>query len=96
MTETYSGPTRIEDIEDDTGVLSPGLDRRADEILAAAGQQTVGSRPLRQAVREDAAQARDWGRDRAERLRGAVEAEPMKATLYALGIGLLIGMLAAR
>ena len=96
MTETYSGPTRIEDIEDDTGVLSPGLDRRADEILAAAGQQTVGSLPLRQAVREDAAQARDWGRDRAGRLRGAVEAEPMKATLYALGIGVLIGMLAAR
>ena len=96
MTETYSGPTSIEDIEDDTGGAAAALDRRADEILAAAEHRTVGSRPLRQAVQEDAAQARAWGRDRAGRLRGAVEAEPMKATLYALGIGVLIGMLAAR
>lgn len=96
MTETYAGPTSIEDIEDDMDGAAVGLDRRADEILAAAGHQTVGNRPLRQAVREDAGQARDWGRDRAGRLRGAVEAEPMKATLYALGLGVLIGMLAAR
>lgn len=96
MTDTYSGPTRIEDIEDDAGGTKAALDRRVDEVLAAAEHQAAGSRPLRQAVREDAAQARDWGRDRAGRLRGAVEAEPMKATLYALGIGVLIGILAAR
>ena len=96
MTDTYSGPTSIEDIEDDTDGAAAGLDRRADAILAAAEHQTAGSRPLRQAVREDAAQARDWGRNRAGRLRVAVEAEPMKATLYALGLGVLIGMLAAR
>lgn len=96
MSETYSGPTNIEDIEDDMDGAAAGLDRRADEIMAAAEDRSVESRPLRQAVREDAAQARDWGRDRAGRLRGAVEAEPMKATLYALGLGVLIGMLAAR
>jgi hypothetical protein len=40
--------------------------------------------------------ARDWGRTRAERVRRAVEDEPMKATLYALGLGVVIGMLMAR
>lgn len=96
MTETYSVPTSMDDIADNTGGTTAELGRRADAILADAEHSRVGSRPLRQAVREDAAQARDWGRDRAGRLRGAVEAEPMKATLYALGIGVLIGMLAAR
>lgn len=96
MTETYSGSIRIEDIEENTGGATAELDRRADDFLADAEDQTGGSRRLRQAVREDAAQARDWGRDRVVRLRGAVTAEPIKATLYALGLGVLIGMLAAR
>lgn len=96
MTDTYAGSPRIEDIEDDAGSEAAALDRRADAILADADHQLAGSRPLRQAVREDAALARNWGHDRAGRLRGAVEAEPMKATLYALGIGVMIGLLAAR
>jgi len=96
MTDTYAGPTSIEDIEDDAGSATAELDRRADAILADAEHQRAGSRPLRQAVRDDAAEVRSWGRDRAGRLRGAVEAEPMKATLYALGIGVVIGLLAAR
>lgn len=96
MTDTYSGPNSIDEIEDDSGGTTAELERRADAILAGAERQAAGSRPLRQAVREDAAQARAWGRNRAGQLRGAVEAEPMKATLYALGIGVLIGILAAR
>ncbi|RZI99757.1 MAG: hypothetical protein EON90_10255 [Brevundimonas sp.] len=95
MTETYTGPTNVEDIDDDTDA-SAALDRRADEILAAAEERTYGARPLRQAIREDAVQVRDWGQTRTERLREAVEAEPVKATLYALGIGVVIGLLAAR
>jgi len=38
----------------------------------------------------------DWGRARAGRLRHTVEDEPIRYSLYALGIGLLIGLLAAR
>jgi hypothetical protein len=40
--------------------------------------------------------AGDWGRTRAQRLRGSVESDPVRASLYALGIGVVIGLLAAR
>lgn len=96
MTETYTGTTTIEDIETDADTPTAALDRAADAFLAQDEARRPGVRPLRQAVREDAAQARDWGRHRADSLRGAVEAEPVKATLYALGIGVVIGLLAAR
>lgn len=96
MTETYTGSTNVEDIEDDTAGSIAELDRRADAILADAEERSFGVRPLRRAVREDAATVREWGQSRAERLRGAVEAEPVKATLYALGVGVVIGLLAAR
>lgn len=94
MTETYTGPANVEDIEDDLDAPTADLDRRADEILAEG--RTYGVRPLRQAIREDALQARAWGMTRRDRLREAVETEPLKATLYALGIGVVIGLLAAR
>ncbi|MDI1326681.1 MAG: hypothetical protein PSV23_07755 [Brevundimonas sp.] len=95
MTETYTGPTNVEDIEDDTDT-STALERQADAILANDENRSFGAPPLRQAVREDAATARDWSRNRVAGLRGAVEAEPVKASLYALGIGVVIGLLAAR
>ena len=94
MTETYTGPTNVEDIEDDADSATATLDRQADEILAE--DRSFGARPLRRAIREDALQARNWGRTRTERLRHAVEEDPVKASLYALGIGVVIGLLAAR
>ncbi|HWQ85277.1 hypothetical protein [Brevundimonas sp.] len=92
MTETWTGPTNVEDIEDDGDTPTAALERRADVILEADERR----RPLRRAIPEDVRQARDWARARAERLRGAVEAEPVKASLYALGLGVVIGLLAAR
>jgi hypothetical protein len=94
MTETYTDATNVEDIEDDADTSAARLERQADEILAE--DRSFGARPLRQAIREDALQARDWGRTRTERLRHAVEEDPVKASLYALGIGVVIGLLAAR
>ncbi|MGZ9099389.1 MAG: hypothetical protein ACXW3O_06775 [Brevundimonas sp.] len=96
MTDPYAGATPAEDIEDAADSTSARLDRQADAILREAEARAFEPRPLRQAVREDAAQARDWGRERAARLRGAVETEPVKATLYALGLGVVIGLLIAR
>lgn len=90
--DDLDGAPTVEDIEDDDG-LGGALDREADAILLA---ERAHHRPLRQAVREDAVAARDWGRNRVGSLRGAIEAEPLKATLYALGAGVLIGLLAAR
>lgn len=94
MTETYSADRIADDIDDGVDTPSSRLDRQADAILDEG--RAFGARPLRDAVREDAAVARDWGRERAERLRGAVEAEPVRASLYALGIGVVIGMLLRR
>jgi ElaB/YqjD/DUF883 family membrane-anchored ribosome-binding protein len=96
MTDPYAGSTPVEDITDETDSLSAGLDRDADAILREAQTREAGVRPLRRAVREDAALARDWGRQRAIVAREAVQAEPMKATLYALGLGVVIGLLIAR
>lgn len=92
---TYTGPNP-EDIEDDIDLESARLQREADAILAGDDARATGPRPIHTAVREDAAAARDWGRVRAERLRQAVEDEPMRATLYALGLGVVIGLLIAR
>jgi hypothetical protein len=96
MSETYTGTTRPEDIEDAVDLESTRLERDADAILLEGEARTFEPRPIHEAVREDAEAARAWGRTRAERLRRAVEDEPMKATLYALGLGVVIGMLVAR
>ncbi len=93
MTEPYTGQTFADDIEDDADSTSARLDREADAILREGDRH---ARPLRRAVRDDAGLVRDWGQERAARLRSAVEAEPLKATLYALALGVVIGMLAAR
>lgn len=94
MTETtYTGPISPEDIDGADDIGSARLDDQADIILA---EGALGPRPIHEAVREDAVAAREWSRARAERLRRAVEDEPMTATLYALGLGLIIGMLIAR
>ncbi|MBF0665111.1 MAG: hypothetical protein IR159_06150 [Brevundimonas sp.] len=96
MTETYAGPTTPEDIDDETSSEQARLNREADAILLEGEARPFGPRPIHEAMREDALAARDWSRARAERLRRAVEDEPMKATLYALGAGLVIGLLISR
>lgn len=92
MTQTYD-PSAAEIVEEEAGSTSARLDRRADAILL---KDALGPRPLRRALREDAGLARDWGRARAVRLRGAIEEKPVKATLYALALGVLAGVLIAR
>ena len=96
MTDPYAGSTPVEDIMDEADAPSAGLDRQADAILRDGDDCATGARPLRQAVREDVALARDWTRRKAGGVRGAVRTEPMKATLYALGLGVVIGLLIAR
>lgn len=96
MTDATTAPIRPEDIEDDADTASARLDREADAILLDAEPRAFAPRPLREAVREDATMARDWGRERAQRLRGAVETQPVKASLYALGLGVVIGLLISR
>lgn len=96
MTETYTGPSITDDIDDAFDTTSTRLDREADAILQREEMRSLGGRPVRQALKEDARLVRDWGRERAGRLRHTVEEEPVRYSLYALGIGVLIGLLAAR
>lgn len=86
--------TDAEDIVDGDDTPSTRLEREADAILEE--DRAFGPRPLRRALREDAASARRWGRERAVRVRENLAAEPIKTTLWALGAGVLIGLLAAR
>ena len=96
MTDRYTGPISPDDIDGEADVASLELEREADAILVEGEARAFGPRPVHEAMREDAMMARAWSRTRAERLRRAVEDEPMKATLYALGLGVVIGMLISR
>lgn len=86
------GAPSPEDITEGRSALGDRLEGAADEILAAGTRP----RPLRRAVREDAAEVRDWARHRGSEACEAIRDEPIRMTLYALGIGVLIGLLAAR
>jgi len=94
MTETYTSDTPADEIETLDDLPSERLDREADALLAR--DRAFEARPVHEALREDSLAAREWSRARAERLRAAVEAEPVRATLYALGLGVVIGMLINR
>ncbi len=96
MSDTPPVPNSAEDIEEDVDFESARLEREADAILRHDEMRSLGVRPLRQALREDAGLVGDWGRERARRLRGAVEHEPVRASIYALGLGVIIGLLMAR
>ena len=96
MTDRYTGPISPDDILGVADVASLELEREADAILVEGEARAFGPRPVHEAMREDAMMARAWSRTRAERLRRAVEDEPVRATLYALGLGVVIGMLIAR
>lgn len=93
MTDSYTGPIIADDVDD---TPASRLDREADAILQREEMRLLGVRPVRQALKEDAQLVRDWGKARVGRLRDTVEEEPVRYSLYALGIGVLIGLLAAR
>lgn len=92
MAEPYAPDISPEDIVNGTATETLRLEREADAIIA----RNIPPRPLRRAVREDAAEARAWADHRVKRARDAIREEPIRASLYALGLGVLIGLLAAR
>jgi len=91
MTDPYATESLADDIDDTSDLTSERLSRQADDILA---QDRTTS--LRQAVRDDLGQGREWARARAERARVAIHDDPIRSTAYALGIGVLIGLLLRR
>jgi ElaB/YqjD/DUF883 family membrane-anchored ribosome-binding protein len=98
MTEVYSpaaDDVLSEDLRDDTP--SARLDRQADGLLNDAEDRAFArSEGIRKAVRSDLHQGKQWATDRAEQTRDAIRDEPMKTALYAVGVGVLIGLLLRR
>jgi ElaB/YqjD/DUF883 family membrane-anchored ribosome-binding protein len=95
MTESYVGATSPEDIDDAIDRPSEALDRQADDILAE-GRSYRPVNSVRGAVREDVSLGRDWLREQRDAAVAKIEEKPMKATLYALAAGVLLGLLIAR
>lgn len=87
-----------EDIVDDDGEdAARALDAEGDRLLVQGERRAFArERGLRQALRSDFDSGRDWAREQASLARAAIEDQPLKATLYALGVGVLIGMLLRR
>ena len=81
-----------EDIINGASTEGLRLEQAADAIIAGGPRP----RPIHVAVREDAEEARAWADRRIRRTRHAIRDEPVRASLYALGIGVIIGLLAAR
>ena len=97
MTDTTANPYGAEIADDDLETPSARLDRQADALLRSEENKTFGSpQPLRRAVREDARAAADWSRSRVVRVRSAIEDEPVKSSVIALGVGVIIGLLVSR
>jgi len=97
MTQTPIAPASPDDIvlEDDT--LTQRLDRQADAILAEGERRSFeDTTSLRQALRDDAELIRSKVVGRVETARDGIRDQPMKTTLYALGVGVIIGMLLRR
>ncbi|MDQ1153278.1 hypothetical protein [Brevundimonas sp. SORGH_AS_0993] len=96
MTQSPIAPPSPDDIVLEDDGLTQRLDREADALLAKEDRAFERVSSVRQAVREDAAQVRDVMAQSVAQARDGIREEPMRATLYALGLGVLIGMLLRR
>ena len=96
MTSSPIAPPSPDDIVLEDESLTQRLDREADALLARGDRASARVSSVRQAVREDAAQVRERVNQRVAQARDGIREEPMRTTLYALGLGVLIGMLLRR
>lgn len=96
MTDNNPIPS-AEDIVDDADDRREALDRAGDRWMDDAEARAFARKQgLRRAVKSDAEAGRDWAQQRASDARARIEEEPLKAAVYALGIGVLIGLLLRR
>ena len=96
---TDINPTNLsaEDILDDADDQRARLDQAGDRWMADAEARSFArEQGLRQALRADIETGRDWARENAFLARTRIEEQPLKATVYALGVGVLIGLLLRR
>lgn len=97
MTDINPTSLSAEDIIDDADDQRARLDRAGDRWMADAEARSFSREGgLRDAVRSDIETGKDWARERAFLARTKIEEKPLKATVYALGVGVLIGLLLRR
>ncbi len=97
MSDPYAANTVADDIIDDLDTAGARLSAKADRLLdpePKSFDHKVES--VRQALKDDVEQGRVWARERAEMTRTAIQDEPIKAAAYAVGVGVLIGLLLRR
>lgn len=95
MTETYTAPTDPLDIDDSLDSPSRDLGRQADDLLRQ-GDEDRHAPSIRQSLRHDAEAGRAWAREQTQLARDSIRESPRKTTLYAVGVGVLLGLLIAR
>lgn len=96
MTDINGAENFTDDIVEEPSTATR-LDREASAFLSRSERRPSGpTTSVRQAVREDLDQGRQWARDRVGATRDAITDQPMISTLYALGAGVLIGLLIRR
>jgi hypothetical protein len=97
MTQTPIAPPSPDDIvlEDDN--LTHRLDVEADALMAEGERRSFDRvESLRGAVKADASRVREGLEDGLVQARERIRQSPERATLYALGIGVILGMLLRR
>ena len=94
MTDAYANESLVDDLDDSMDSISVRLSGQADAILHGGAADRPES--LRTAIREDLGQGRDWAGERARRAQSVIRDEPIRAAAYAVGIGILIGLLLRR
>jgi hypothetical protein len=95
MTQSpIAAPTPDDIVVEDDG-LTQRLDREADAILAS-GEDEGSVASVRQAVKDDAERVRQKVADQIDDAREGIRDEPIRMTLYALGLGVIIGMMLRR
>ncbi|PST25368.1 hypothetical protein C7U60_06930 [Mesorhizobium plurifarium] len=95
MTQSpIAAPTPDDIVVEDDG-LTQRLDREADAILAS-GEDEGSVASIRQAVKDDAERVRQKVADQIDDARKGIRDEPIRMTLYALGLGVIIGMMLRR
>ncbi|QTC92530.1 hypothetical protein [Brevundimonas goettingensis] len=94
-----SSPTADDILSDDLREEGPAqrLGKKADTLIAdVEGRAFARSEGIRKAVRSDLHQGRLWARDHAEQTREVIRDHPMKTALYAIGAGVVLGLLLRR
>ena len=71
-------------------------DLNGSDAAALRETSTYGRPGVRDSVREDIRHGRDWARERAGRTEAHIREHPLESTIWALGVGVILGIIISR